>query len=93
MRALLYIAAAASAQTRITDWEEQHQRFVRQAAFEDLLSWFRATSASRRVEAVSLHSNASSPGEQAVGGLCFDFEAVRTHRPGCGPTAPFHVRS
>ena len=47
MRALLYIAAAASAQTRITNWEEQHQRFVRQAAFEDLLSWFRATSASR----------------------------------------------
>ena len=41
MRLLLYIAAAASAQTRITDWEEQHQRFVRQAAFEDLLSWFR----------------------------------------------------
>jgi len=47
MRVLLYIAAAASAQTRITNWEEQHQRFVRQAAFEDLLSWFRATSASR----------------------------------------------
>ena len=32
MRLLLYIAAAASAQTRITNWEEQHQRFVRQAA-------------------------------------------------------------
>ena len=41
MRALLLLAAAASAQTRITNWEEQHQRFVRQAAFEDLLSWFR----------------------------------------------------
>ena len=26
MRLLLYIAAAASAQTRITNWEEQHQR-------------------------------------------------------------------
>ena len=38
---LLLLAAAASAQTRITNWEEQHQRFVRQAAFEDLLSWFR----------------------------------------------------
>ena len=35
MRLLLYIAAAASAQTRITNWEEQHQRFVRQAAFEE----------------------------------------------------------
>ena len=38
---LLAAAATASAQTRITNWEEQHQRFVRQAAFEDLLSWFR----------------------------------------------------
>ena len=36
MRGLLLLAAAASAQTRITNWEEQHQRFVRQAAFEDL---------------------------------------------------------
>jgi hypothetical protein len=35
-------------------------------------------SASRRVETPSLHSNASSPGEQAVGGLFFEFEAVRT---------------
>ena len=40
-QSLLLLAAAASAQTRITNWEEQHQRFVRQAAFEDLLSWFR----------------------------------------------------
>ena len=92
MRLLLYIAAAASAQTRITNWEEQHQRFVRQAAFEDLLSWFRATSASRRVEAVSLHSNASSPGEKAVGGFFSDFEAVlmvlSAHRSG-GPRRPF----
>ena len=31
---LLLLAAAASAQTRITNWEEQHQRFVRQAAFD-----------------------------------------------------------
>ena len=38
---LLAAAATASAQTRITNWEEQHQRFVRQAAFEELLSWFR----------------------------------------------------
>ena len=47
-KSLLLLAAAtvARAQTRITNWEEQHQRFVRQAAFEDLLSWFRATSAS-----------------------------------------------
>ena len=30
---LLAAAATASAQTRITNWEEQHQRFVRQAAF------------------------------------------------------------
>ena len=73
MRLLLYIAAAASAQTRITDWEEQHQRFVRQAAFEDLLSWFRATSASRRVEAVSLHSNASFLRMRAVGVFLCDF--------------------
>jgi hypothetical protein len=36
---LLAAAATASAQTRITNWEEQHQRFVRQAAFEDLLRW------------------------------------------------------
>ena len=35
MRLLLYIAAAASAQTRITNWEEQHQRFVRQARGRD----------------------------------------------------------
>jgi len=34
--------------------------------------------ASRRVEAPSLHSNASSPGMMEVGGLFFDFEAVRT---------------
>ena len=34
--------------------------------------------ASRGAAAPSLHSNASSPGEQAVGGLFFDFEAVRT---------------
>ena len=31
---LLLLAAAASAQTRITNWEEQHQRFVRQAALD-----------------------------------------------------------
>jgi hypothetical protein len=80
-KSLLLLAAAAataSAQTRITNWEEQHQRFVRQAAFEDLLSWFRAISASRGAAAVSRHRRASSPGEQAVGGLFFDFEAVRT---------------
>ena len=35
-------------------------------------------SASRGAAAPSLHSNASSPGEQVVGGLVFDFEAVRT---------------
>ena len=35
-------------------------------------------SASRRVEAPSLHSNASSPGEEAVGGFFFDFEPFRT---------------
>ena len=37
-----------------------------------------AISASRRVEAPSLHSNASSPGVMEVGGFFFDFEAVRT---------------
>ena len=35
-----------------------------------------AISASRRVEAPSLHSNASSPGEEVVGGLFFDFEST-----------------
>ena len=35
-------------------------------------------SASRRVEAPSLHSNASSPGVMDVGGVFFEFEAVRT---------------
>ena len=35
-------------------------------------------SASRRVEAPSLHPNASSPGVMDVGGFFFDFEAVRT---------------
>ena len=34
--------------------------------------------ASRRVEAPSRHRRASSPGEQVVGGLFVDFEAVRT---------------
>ncbi len=37
-KSLLLLAAAASAQTRITNWEEQHQRFVRQAAFEDWIA-------------------------------------------------------
>ena len=35
-------------------------------------------SASRRVEAPSRHRRASSPGEEVVGGLVFDFEAIRT---------------
>ena len=35
-------------------------------------------SASRRGEAPSLHSNASSPGMMEVGGFFFDIEAVRT---------------
>ena len=35
-------------------------------------------SASRRVVVVSLHCHASSPGMMEVGGLFFDFEAVRT---------------
>ena len=35
-------------------------------------------SASRRVEAPSLHSNASSPGEEAVGGFFVEFERIRT---------------
>ena len=35
-------------------------------------------SASRRVETPSRHRRASSPGEQAMGGLFFDFEAIRT---------------
>jgi hypothetical protein len=35
-------------------------------------------SASRCVEAPSRHRRASSPGEGVVGGLFFDFEAVRT---------------
>ena len=35
-------------------------------------------SASRRVEAPSLHPNASSPGVMDVGGFFFHFEAVRT---------------
>ena len=30
------------------------------------------------MEAPSLHSNVSSPGEEVVGGLFFDFGAVRT---------------
>ena len=37
-----------------------------------------AISASRRVEAPSLHSNASSPGMMEVGGLFFELEAVWT---------------
>ena len=37
-----------------------------------------AISASRRVEAPSLHSNASSPGMMEVGGLFFYFEPIRT---------------
>ena len=82
---LLAAAATASAQTRITNWEEQHQRFVRQAAFEDLLSWFRATSASRGAAAVSRHLHDSSPGMMEVGGLFFDFGAVRTTML-CGAT-------
>ena len=35
-------------------------------------------SASRRVEAPSRHLHESSPGEEVVGGLFFDFEGVRT---------------
>ena len=35
-------------------------------------------SASRRVETPSRHRRASSPGEEVVGGLFFDFEAVST---------------
>ena len=35
-------------------------------------------SASRRVEAPSLHSNESSPGMMEVGGFFFEFEAIRT---------------
>ena len=43
-KSLLLLAAAAAvvtAQTRVADWEAQHARFVRQAAFEELLttSW------------------------------------------------------
>ena len=34
--------------------------------------------ASRRVEAPSRHLHESSPGEEVVGGLFFEFEAVRT---------------
>ena len=37
-----------------------------------------AISASRRVEAPSRHRRASSPGMMEVGGLVFDFEAIRT---------------
>ena len=83
---LLAAAATASAQTRITNWEEQHQRFVRQAAFEDLLSWFRATSASRGAAAVSRHLHDSSPGMMEVGGLFFDVEAVRTTQASAAST-------
>jgi hypothetical protein len=38
-------------------------------------------SASRRVEAPSLHSDASSPGDEVAGGFFFYFEAVRTDAP------------
>ena len=38
----------------------------------------RQIAASRRVEAPSRHRRASSPGEEVVGGLFFDFEAIRT---------------
>ena len=41
-----------------------------------------ALAASRRVEAPSLHSNASSPGEEAVGVFSFDFEANAMLRAG-----------
>jgi hypothetical protein len=37
-----------------------------------------AISASRRVETPSRHRRASSPGEEVVGGLFVEFEAVRT---------------
>ena len=47
-----------------------------------------AISASRRVEAPSRHRRASSPGEQVVAGLFFDFEAVRISMLRTGPDGP-----
>ena len=52
----------------------------------------RMISASRRVETPSLHSNASSPGERVVGGLFFEFEAVRTE-PRCSAQAARSCRT
>ena len=52
-----------------------------------------AISASRCVEAPSLHSNASSPGMMDVGGFLFIFEAVRTARRSRRPSKPRRSRS
>ena len=47
-----------------------------------------AISASRRVEAPSRRRRASSPGMMEVGGLFFDFEAVRISMLRTGPDGP-----
>ena len=49
-------------------------------------------SASRRVEAPSLHSNASSPGMMEVGGFLFIFGAVRTAMPRAGTNITFDFK-
>ncbi len=46
-----------------------------------------AISASRRVVVFSLHSNDSCPSHEVVGGLFFEFEAIRTE-PRCSAQVP-----
>ena len=56
--------------------------------FEELADWSRSVSCIspfRGAAAPSRHRRASSPGEEAVGGLFFDFEAVRTALNGNAP--------
>ncbi len=54
---------------------DDDDQFAETGGFYDIKG---ALAASRRVEAPSLHSNASSPGMMDVGGLFYEFEAVRT---------------
>ena len=58
----------------VRDWKTGDSLNFAFIAFEEEKS----DSASRRVVVSSLHSNASSPGEEVVGGFFFEFEAIRT---------------
>ena len=65
----------------VRDEDERRYRRVkaqRQKEMENTMCRMTSISASRGAAAPSRHRCASSPGEEVVGGLFFDFEAVRT---------------